>query len=164
MTPVPSGCPRCGAHTRPGAQWCGLCHTSLRAAPVQATAPARVTVPQAAVDHAEASVSLQESPERPTAAASRGKHARIDPTEEPPPPPPGPGGGRRGVAAAESEDEVLLGADAMLALLAAESAKPLGQLSGRFDSTASRIGLMAGGMFLFAGLLFVVMAIIGSMI
>ena len=183
MTPVPSGCPRCGAHTRPGAQWCGLCHTNLRATTVRATVPAsdRVSVPQAAHDLAESSVRLQQTPEpaprtaaqpeplasaepaplAPTASTGRGKHARHDPAEESPPQsPPPPGRGRRGVAV----DEDVLGPDAMLALLAAESSKPLGGLTGRLESTGARIALMAGGMVAIAGLLFIVMAILGSML
>jgi len=183
VTPVPPGCPRCGAHTRPGAQWCGLCHTNLTATTVRAQAPAsaRVTVPQAPVDLAEVSVSLQErpasiAPAEPVSPASaeplpaaapavnRGKHARPDPAEEPPPPPlpPAPGRGRRGLAVDENED--VLGTEAMLALLAVESNKPLHGLAGRLDSTATRVGVMAGGMVLFSALIFVVMVVIGSLI
>jgi uncharacterized membrane protein len=183
VTPVPAGCPRCGAHTRPGAQWCGLCHTNLTATTVRATAPAsaRVTVPQGPVDLAEVSVSLQETPgparltpaelvstasaePAPPAApaANRGKHARPDPAEQapPPPPPPAPGRGRRALAV----DEDVLGTEAMLALLAVESSKPLHGLAGRLDSNATRVGVMAGGIVLFSALIFVVMAVIGSMI
>ncbi len=185
MTPVPPGCPRCGAHTRPGAQWCGLCHTNLTATTVRAAVPAsaRVTVPQAPVDLAEVSVSLQERPDTPpmtppdpvslasaepvpavAPAANRGKHARPDPDEEPPPPPPppAPGRGRRGLPLDETED--VLGTEAMLALLAVESSKPLHGLAGRLDSNATRVGVMAGGIVLFSALIFVVMAVIGSMI
>ena len=183
MTPVPPGCPRCGAHTRPGAQWCGLCHANLTATTVRATVPAsaRVTVPQAPVDLAEVSVSLQETPgparltpadpvspasaePAPAAApaANRGRHARPDPAEEPPPPPPppAPGRGRRALAV----DEDALGTEAMLALLAVESSKPLHGLAGRLDSNATRVGVMAGGIVLFSALIFVVMAVIGSLI
>jgi len=103
------------------------------------------------------------APVAPTAAACRGKHARVDPDEEPPPPPPpAPGRGRRGLA--ENEDADVLGAEAMLALLAAESRKPLSGIGGRLDSTGSRIGLMAGGMALIAGLLLIVMVVIGSLL
>lgn len=188
VTPVPPGCPRCGAHTRPGAPWCGLCHTNLRATTVRATGPAsaRVTAPQRAVDLAEASVSLQERPDpapmrpaepdpmpsagpapvAPTASAGRGKHARPDPAAEPPPPPPppAPGRGRRALAVGEDEDEDELGTEAMFALLAVESGKPLHGLAGRLDSNATRVGVMAGGIVLFSALIFVVMAVIGSMI
>jgi hypothetical protein len=186
VTPVPPGCPRCGAHTRPGAQWCGLCHTNLTATTVRATAPAaRVTVPQGPVEHAEVSVSLQETPgpvrlsaadpvspasaePAPAAApaANRGKHARPDPAEQPPPPPPppAPGRGRRALVVDEPVDEDVLGTEAMLALLAVESSKPLHGLAGRLDSNATRVGVMAGGIVLFSALIFVVMAIIGSMI
>jgi hypothetical protein len=142
---------------------------------------AGVTVRHAAVDLAEVAVSLREPPEpapmtptrpdpiasaEPPAAAAapagRGKHARNDPAEEPlpPPPPPAPGRGRRSLA----NDEDALGTEAMLALLAAESSKPLHGLAGRLDSNASRVGVMAGGIVLFSALLFVVMAVIGSLI
>jgi hypothetical protein len=176
---VPPGCPRCGAHLRPGAQWCGLCHANLRATTVRAAAPAAagVTVPVAALDLAEVSVTLQETPvptavasggpdpitavePAPVPAAGRGKHARPDAAEEPPPPPPAPGRGRRALAV----DEDALGTEAMLALLAVESSKPLHGLAGRLDSNATRVGVMAGGIVLFSALIFVVMAVIGSMI
>lgn len=170
MTPVQPGCPRCGAHTRPGAQWCGQCYTNLGATTVRARppAPARVTVPPAAVDLAEVSVSLQETapaaldPEASAAPAGRGKHARHDPEEPPPPPPPppAPGRGRRAVPV----DEDVLGTEAMLAMLAVESGKPLHGLAGRLDSNATRVGVMAAGIVLFSALIFVVMAVIGSMI
>ncbi len=52
----------------------------------------------------------------------------------------------------------------MLALLAVESSKPLHGLAGRLDSNATRVGVMAGGIVLFSALIFVVMAVIGSMI
>jgi hypothetical protein len=123
------------------------------------------TVPEAAdADLAEVSVSLQGSagaePDPAATAvapASRGKHSKQDRVDEPPPPAPG-----RGRRAAPADDA--LGADAMLALLAAESSKPLTGLSGRLDSTGARIALMAGGMALFATFLFLVMAVIGTMI
>jgi hypothetical protein len=96
------------------------------------------------------------------AAANRGKHARLDLAEEPPPPPPppAPGRGRRALAM----DEDALGTEAMLALLAAESRKPLTGLAGRLDSNATRVGVMAGGIVIFSAVIFIVMAIIGSMI
>jgi hypothetical protein len=102
------------------------------------------------------------APVAPTAAAGRGKHARPDPAEEPPPPPPppAPGRGRRGLAV----EEDVLGTEAMLALLAVESSKPLHGLAGRLDSNATRVGVMAGGIVLFSALIFLVMAVIGSII
>ena len=103
------------------------------------------------------------APVAPAAPASRGKHARHDPAHDPPPPPPpppAPGRGRRAVAV----DEDVLGTEAMLAMLAVESSKPLHGLAGRLDSNATRVGVMAGGIVLFSALIFVVMAVIGSMI
>jgi len=174
VTPVPSGCPRCGAHSRPGAQWCTLCYTDLRATTVRARPErALVTVPQGAADLPEASVSLQEQestlaerepePVDPAVApAGGGRHSRHDPAEEPPPPPapPAPGRGRRSAAT----DEDALGTEAMLALLAIESNKPLKGLAARLDSNATKFGVMAGGIVLFSLLLFLVMAVIGSVI
>ena len=63
---------------------------------------------------------------------------------------------------AEAEPE--LGTEAMLALLAAESKKPLGGLAGRLDSNATRVGVVVAGIVLFSALLFLVMVVIGSML
>jgi len=144
---------------RPGAQWCTLCYTDLRAAPAPRRLPADVLASGSKASVAE-SHGAAVTPV--AASASRGKHARQDATD---------GVASRAVASPDvgadgdaAQDERLLGADAMLAQLAAESSKPLGGLAGRFDSTAARIGLMAGGMLGFAVLLFLVMVIIGSML
>jgi hypothetical protein len=118
------------------------------------------------------------------APPSRGKHARRDTREETSAdamadptyddealpalatPPAGAGlpeqaAGRRGHRAPA---EPTLEAEAMLALLAAESGRPLGGLVGRFDTTAARFGLIAGGIVAFSALLYLVLAIIGSML
>ena len=148
VTPVPPGCPRCGAHSRPGAQWCTLCYADLRPAPARSRRadPALVTVPPTPAPTPTA-----------VAAAGRGKHARQDPTVEE-------GGSESGLPARTSDEEALRSADAMLAMLAAEQTKPLPGLSGRLDSTGARVGLMAGGMALIALVLFLVMAVIGTML
>lgn len=72
-----------------------------------------------------------------------------------------PSGRRRGHRA-EAEPE--LGTEAMLALLAAESKKPLGGLAGRLDSNATRVGVVVAGIVLFSALLFLVMVVLGSML
>jgi hypothetical protein len=82
------------------------------------------------------------------AGAGHGKHARRAPAE-PDELPPG---------------ETALSAEAMLAQLAAESRKPLSGITGRLDSTASRVALMAGGIVAISALLVLVMAVIGSML
>jgi hypothetical protein len=118
------------------------------------------------------------------APAPRGKHARLDKTQDetdttydehasPEPAAPAAGGeparlglpeqvaGRRGHRA---PTEPTLEVEAMLALLAAESSKPLGGLVGRLDTNAGRFGLIAGGIVAFSALLFLVLAVIGSML
>lgn len=137
MTPVltvPS-CPRCGAHVRAGAQWCTLCYTDLRPAPDPAPAPARAEPLEREL------VTVPQTP-------GTGKHARRRPTSEEP----------------TAEPDPALRAEAMLALLAAETGNPLGGLTGRFESTGSRIGLMAGGVVVVAGVLFLLMLVIGSLL
>ena len=160
MTPVPSGCPRCGAHTRLGAQWCTLCYADLRPAPVRSRQqdPALVAVP-ATPD----SESVSEPVGAAASAATRGKHARHDATVEDSGSESEPAEPAEPLARGAQANDVL-STDAMLALLAAESKKPLPGLAGRLESTGSRIALMAGGMVLFATFLFVVMAVIGSVI
>ena len=142
VTSVPS-CPRCGAHARAGAQWCTLCYTDLRPAPV------RVEVPEPEPQPERELVSV------PAAPAARGKHARRNPSSDDSPPSlPGP-------------DEVASTADAMLAQLAAESPAPLvglGGLVGRLDSGGARAALMVAGILLVAAVLFGLMALIGSLI
>jgi hypothetical protein len=156
VTPVPpSACPRCGAVARRGAQWCTLCYTDLRA-PVRAVPePELVSVPETRAAEAgrpDSAVSVAQA-----AGAGRGKHARRDPTETNVATVSG-----RGARGSVADDE--LGTEAMLALLAAESRKPLSGIAGRLDSTASRVGLMAGGMVVIAALLFLVMAVLGSLL
>ena len=175
VTAVPAGCPRCGAHSRPGSQWCTLCYTDLRLTTVRSRPPvnAVVSAPEAAVSvNSLASV----------VPSRRGKHARHDatyddgvpaeqdgqaPEAEPVglPAEVGPtlqASGRRRGHRAEAEPE--LGTEAMLALLAAESRKPLGGLAGRLDSNATRVGVVVAGIVLFSALLFLVMVVIGSML
>ena len=52
----------------------------------------------------------------------------------------------------------------MLARLAAESAPPLGRLAGRFDTPASKIGLMVGGTVVAGLLILVLMAVVGVLL
>ena len=52
----------------------------------------------------------------------------------------------------------------MLVELAAQSAMPLGQLAGRFDTPASKIGLMVGGTVVAGLLILVLMAVVGVLL
>jgi hypothetical protein len=148
VTPDPPGCPRCGAHARRGAQWCTLCYADLRPAPARSrrAEPVRVTVP-ATPDPAPVAVAM----------TGRGKHARQGATVEESPAEPG-------LPPRLSDEEALRSADAMLAMLAAEQTKPLPGLYGRLDSKGARVAVTAGGMALVAVLLFLVMAVLGTMI
>ena len=154
VTPVPPGCPRCGAHARRGAQWCTLCYADLRPAPARSRRadPVPVTVPPT-----PASTPATPAPPVSVAAAGRGKHARQDAIVEESDP-------ESGLPASLGDEEVLRSADAMLAMLAAEQTKPLPGLSGRLDSTGARVALMAGGMALIALVLFLVMVVAGTML
>jgi hypothetical protein len=123
-------------------------------APVSsASEPELVSVPEAPAGEAGRPVSAASVAQ--VTGAGRGKHARLDPTEARVAPVSG-----QGARGSVADDE--LGTEAMLALLAAESKKPLGGIAGRLDSTGSRVGLMAGGMVAIAALLFLVMAVLGS--
>jgi hypothetical protein len=90
-------------------------------------------------------------------AAGRGKHARQGTTVEETAP-------ESGLPTRTADEEVLRSADAMLAMLAAEQTKPLPGLMGRLDSKGARIAVTAGGMALVALLLFLVMAVLGTMV
>ena len=52
----------------------------------------------------------------------------------------------------------------MLIELAAQSAKPLGRLAGRFDSRGSKIGLMVGGSMSAALVIVLLMAVVGVLL
>ena len=146
VTSVPS-CPRCGAHARVGAQWCTLCYTDLRPAPVRVETPVPEPDPEPAREPELVSV--------PAAPAARGKHARRSPSpDDIVPAQPGPA-------------EVASAADAMLAQLAAESSAPLAGLGGlfsRLESGGARAALLVAGILLVGTVLFGLMALIGSLL
>ena len=161
VKPVPPGCPRCGAHTRIGAQWCTLCYADLRPAPdaTRRPDPALVTVPPTPAAEARSERAPESAPATPVTGPGRGKHARHDSTVE------------HHQSESDSEPATrsahaseVLSPDAMLVLLAAESSKPLPGLSGRLESKGSRIALTVGGMAMIAVLLFAVMAVLGMMV
>lgn len=156
VTPVPPGCPRCGAHSRLNAQWCTLCYADLRPAPARSrrAAPVAVTVPPTP---AEALTETPTSAPVSVTAAGRGKHARQGTTVEVSAPEPG-------LPTRTPDEEVLRRADAMLAQLAAEERKPLPGLMGRLDSKGARVAVTAGGMAVVALLLFLVMALLGTIV
>ena len=132
---------------RAGAQWCTLCYTDLRPAPVQPEPVEREPVEREPVERELVTV-----PE----SAGTGKHARRSSAYDEV-------GGTTTVTETSGPDPAL-GADAMLALLAAETSHPLAGLTGRFESTGSRIGLMAGGVVVVSAVLFVLMVLIGSLL
>ena len=145
-------CPRCAAHVRAGSDWCTLCYADLRpvpepavptpVSPAEGTAPvARGALPQSsAAGHYAA-----DEAHRPAPVPPRGKHARH--------------------ASAEPAFDPELSPDALLARLAAEEAKnPFGAYAGLLDTPGKKIGLMAGGALLATGLLFLVMAVLGSLL
>lgn len=163
-------CPRCAAHVRAGSDWCTLCYADLRPAPEPAVptpvAPAEVTPPVAPADvtppvaRAEGTAPVARSAlpqssaaghyaadqaHRPAPVTPRGKHARH--------------------ASAEPAFDPELSPDALLARLAAEEAKnPFGAYAGLLDTPGKKIGLMVGGALLATGLLFLVMAVLGSLL
>ena len=160
VTPVPPGCPRCGAHSRLNAQWCTLCYADLRPAPARSrrAAPVAVTVPPTPTETlTETPTETQTPTQVSVTAAGRGKHARQGTTVEVSAP-------ERGLPTRTPDEEVLRRADAMLAQLAAEERKPLPGLMGRLDSKGARVAVTAGGMALVALLLFLVMALLGTVV
>ena len=52
----------------------------------------------------------------------------------------------------------------MLIELAAQSAPPLGRFAGRFDTPASKIGLMTGGTVVAGLLILLLMALVGVLL
>lgn len=138
-------CPRCHAHIRAGSQWCTLCYSDFRPAPPALEVPEAPTAPTAPT-----ALGPEESAVVP---ARRGKHARsVSPAGAPT--------AQASGAAAIDDGEI----DRMLVQLAAQSAAPLGRLTGRFDTPASKIGLMVGGT-VFAGvLILLLMAVVGVLL
>lgn len=154
-------CPRCAAHVRAGSDWCTLCYADLRPAPEPAVptpvAPAEGTPPVALAEvtppgarsalpqSSAAGHYAADQAHRPAPVAPRGKHARH--------------------ASAEPAFDPELSPDALLARLAAEEAKnPFGAYAGLLDTPGKKIGLMVGGALLATGLLFLVMAVLGSLL
>jgi hypothetical protein len=81
--------------------------------------------------------------------ASRGRHARHD---------------RPRAGEPDTLVDEGLTPDAMLAQLAAETRSPVGSIGARFSSSAAKAGLMVGGVVAFTALLFVLMALFGSLL
>ena len=131
---------------RAGAQWCTLCYTDLRPAPVRPEPVERGRVETESVEPELATV---------PGSAGTGKHARRSPANA---------DEVDGPTPVTQPSDPALGIDAMLALLAAETSDPLAGLTGRFESTGSRIALMAGGVVVVSAVLFVLMLLIGSLL
>ena len=137
-------CPRCGAHAPSGAQWCSLCFTDLQ---VPATDPE----PAPEVPTEAATPSTVEEPAQEASSPDvrpRGKHARRAhaPAQDP---------------AADAEAQA---AQLLAQLAASESGAPLGRYSGFVDTPAKKVGLMVGGAVVAMLALFVLMAVVGSVL
>jgi len=139
-------CPRCHAHVRAGSEWCTLCYGDLR------PAPAAPEASETSETFGAAETPAPEVEVPAVAPARRGKHARSA----------APAGAPSGPAPGTSVDDGEI--DRMLARLAAESAQPLGRLAGRFDSPASKIGLMVGGTVVAGLLILLLMALVGVLL
>jgi hypothetical protein len=176
VTPVPPGCPRCGAHARRGAQWCTLCYADLRPAPPRSrrAEPVLETVPPTPTT---APTPAPTTAPVPVVVAGRGKHARPGSTVEATVPQHSgaeqsgaeqsgteQSGAGSGPPARTADEEALRSADAMLALLALEQTPPLPGLSGRLDSKGARVALTVGGMALVGLFFFLVMALLGTIV
>ncbi len=155
---VLAACPRCGAHVRPGADWCTLCYADLRPAPVPVVEPMDVDamdvepVVDEVVGTAEPSVPTE------TPRPVGGKHARRAPAGEPAP------AAAQPAAGAEAVLEIVVpGADAMLAQLAVESRGSLEGLGARLGSS-KKVAIMLGGVVVVGLLLFGLMAAVGSLL
>lgn len=135
-------CPRCDALVPSDAAWCSLCYAGLRAP--SEPAPADVAPEPASPEAAAPSL----APAPPEAAdepvPTTGQRPATTPDGEP-----------------ESEREGPHPADAMLAVLAAQSADPLRGLSGRFGSPGARVGLGAAGLVATIVLALAVLTIVG---
>jgi hypothetical protein len=146
-------CPRCSAHTPPGADWCTLCFADLRP-PAAQEAPADPAAVEAVPD-ADPTVA---DPTLEQVGGGNGKHARAatsyddavvdvvtprDPAE---------------IAKIEAR------ADEMLAMLAAESSNPLGPLTDHLTTTHSRIVAGLIGLVLVSLLGWLVMTVLGHLV
>jgi hypothetical protein len=159
MTSSDLRCPQCSAHIRPDADWCTLCYADLRVPPVPPEpreSPAIETVPDG-----EPAGELTADP-KPAAELDedgRGKHARsatayddavareaVSPRDE--------------AASAELEAR----ADQMLAILAAESSRPLGPWADHLESSTSRVVVGLIGLVVLAVAGLIVMTVVGQFV
>ena len=142
-------CPRCSAHTPPGADWCTLCYADLRPpAPEAPPAAAAVeTVPDAEPTDAQPTDG-EPTDAQPTDAQPTDAELTVGPTR--------PGNGKHARAATTYDDKAATAVTAgtprdpaetakieaqaaeMLAMLAADIDHPLGPLAARLESTSSR--------------------------
>ena len=139
-------CPRCDAHVRAGSDWCTLCYSDLRPAPVLPEPVARDPEPVATA--AEAATA---EPNAPVASAG-GKHSRHRPD-----------------ATSTSPDAPAPPADAeiaaMLAQLAAEqSGVDLGRFSSRLTSPGAKFAFIIGGSILATVVVYLVMTLVGVLL
>jgi hypothetical protein len=163
-------CPRCSAHTSPGADWCTLCFADLRPEALH-EAPA----PPAAVEAAHEGTPVNE----PTVAPARhgnGKHARAATTYDDlavtavaPHDPAERAYDDAAVTAVALRDpaetaRIEARADEMLAMLKADDGNPLGPLANRLNTTHSRIGAGLIGLVGMTLLGWLVMTVLGHFV
>jgi hypothetical protein len=153
MTSSDLRCPQCSAHISPDAGWCTLCYADLRppvAPPPLEAGPEPDPAAELAAD-ADPGVDIDQD--------GRGKHARSATAYDDAVP-------RQASAPLDeaSAAEFEARANEMLAMLAAESGRPLGQWADRLDTTASRVvaGLIGLVVLATAGLL--VMTVLGHFV
>ena len=149
-------CPRCSAHVRTGSDWCTLCYADLRPAP-QATAaePVAEHAVETAVEAVVEATVLLEPPAE-AGPPRTGKHARRTPVEGHAPADP--------AAVPGSLDVEALAAQMLAELAVSQPKSPLGPLAASFDTPGKKAGLMVGGTLMVICLLFILMAVAGTLL
>ena len=154
-------CPQCGAVARSDAAWCSLCFAQLVAGFDPLTAPLEellsegngtaVMTQQAPAPAPAPATWTAELPDWESPAESPA--TSFDPPEPTPEDP------------AESTDSEISDVDVMLAMLAAEhrQAEPTSELVDRLGDKGARVLLIVGGTVAIAVVVFVMMAVLGTL-
>ena len=146
-------CPACTAYVRAGSEWCTLCYADLRPKPDPAPPVSQEPSSEALAEVEHVGAAMADLP-APAAPTPRGKHAKRAAAES-----------VFGQPTAVVDDaEVGAIADRMLAELASQRENPLGPLSTAVDTKAKQVALMVGGAFAGMFLLFVLMALLGTLL